>query len=370
MSEYIDELRAMWDDALAEAVRNRANKNAAENGDVKMSVREIERDGVNYGIGVYLDSTLLENLTDKERVQMVKERVRELGGQSFTAYDNSGNTVSIKIAESSEHFKNKNGKKVSVTKDLATKYSKNRIKQESVVLADELITTAKSPKESSPRYPHSWLDNYGKNKWEQWTSYIQDKSGNVWAATLHVANASSGMKYLYDIDPIKEVSPAEDTKKVGQRGNSRTSLLAHSITDSAGNVNTQSKKSERDVDLTAKYPQLNLNEDISELDGVPAIELTDGSVLPITERDGRYPTHVSFIEANRIDVDDLKSGGWIGNGVYDPSFTSDTQRYIERQQARKRVAELTGKQYEQFRYSMRDVTTGDTREELAQRRAA
>lgn len=122
--------------------------------------------------------------------------------------------------------------------------------------------------------------------------------------------------------------------------------------------------SNRDVDLTAKYPHINLNEDISELDGVPAIELVDGSILPITERDGRYPTHVSFIEANRIDVDDLKSGGWIGNGVYDPSFTSDTQRYIERQQARKRVAELTGKQYEQFRYSMRDDAMTD-RELLA-----
>ena len=137
-----------------------------------------------------------------------------------------------------------------------------------------------------------------------------------------------------------------------------------SIRSSSENSNTKIKKSERDVDLTAKYPQLNLNEDISELDGVPAIELTDGSVLPITERDGRYPTHVSFIEANRIDVDDLKSGGWIGNGVYDPSFTSDTQRYIERQQARKRVAELTGKQYEQFRYSMRDDAMTD-RELLA-----
>lgn len=137
-----------------------------------------------------------------------------------------------------------------------------------------------------------------------------------------------------------------------------------SIRSSSENSNTKIKKSERDADLTAKYPQLNLNEDISELDGVPAIELTDGSVLPITERDGRYPTHVSFIEANRIDVDDLKSGGWIGNGVYDPSFTSDTQRYIERQQARKRVAELTGKPYEQFRYSMRDDAMTD-RELLA-----
>lgn len=170
-----------------------------------------------------------------------------------------------------------------------------------------------------------------------------------------------GTSYVvFDPEQIKSAEPVvyDDNGKViplSERFNSKSRDIRYS---------------NRDVDLTAKYPQLNLNEDISGLDGIPAIELTDGSVLPITERDGRYPTHVSFIEANRIDVDDLKSGGWIGNGVYDPSFTSDTQRYIERQQARKRVAELTGKQYEQFRYSMRDVTTGDTREELAQRRAA
>lgn len=158
----------------------------------------------------------------------------------------------------------------------------------------------------------------------------------------------------FDPEQIKSAEPVvyDDNSKViplSERFNSKSRDVRYS---------------NRDVDLTAKYPQLNLNEDISELDGVPAIELTDGSVLPITERDGRYPTHVSFIEANRIDVDDLKSGGWIGNGVYDPSFTSDTQRYIEQQQARKRVAELTGKQYEQFRYSMRDDAMTD-RELLA-----
>ena len=120
---------------------------------------------------------------------------------------------------------------------------------------------------------------------------------------------------------------------------------------------------ERDEDLQKKYPKLNLNEDISELDGVPAVELTDGSVLPILDRD-RYPTHVSFIEGNRIDVDDLRSGGWIGDGVYDPSFTSDTARYIERKQAGKRVAELRGVPFNQFeddgKSSMRDNTTDDT----------
>lgn len=126
--------------------------------------------------------------------------------------------------------------------------------------------------------------------------------------------------------------------------------IAQDLTKSNGNV------------LQDKYPQLNLNEDISELDGIPAIELSDGSILPITNRQ-KYPTHVSFIEGNRIDIDDLKSGGWIGNGVYDPSFTSDTARYIERQQAKKRVSELTGKPYNQFRYSRRDSSDGLTKEE-------
>ena len=91
----------------------------------------------------------------------------------------------------------------------------------------------------------------------------------------------------------------------------------NSISRNTENDNTKFSQRERDEDLQKKYQKLNLNEDISELDGVPAVELTDGSVLPILDRD-RYPTHVSFIEGNRIDVDDLRSGGWIGDGVYDP----------------------------------------------------
>ena len=191
------------------------------------------------------------------------------------------------------------------------------------------------------------------------------KVGNEYfKGTINIENNAKGARFK-DVTKIEDVTK-DIVSSIGQNPKSKflSDISMDSIRSSSENSNTKIKKSERDVDLTAKYPQLNLNEDISELDGVPAIELTDGSVLPITERDGRYPTHVSFIEANRIDVDDLKSGGWIGNGVYDPSFTSDTQRYIERQKARKRVAELTGKQYEQFRYSMRDDAMTD-RELLA-----
>lgn len=88
-----------------------------------------------------------------------------------------------------------------------------------------------------------------------------------------------------------------------------------------------------DDSLIKKYPRLNLNEDFSDKDGVPAIRLEDGSVLTFTE------PHVSFIQASGIDAEDIESGGWIANGVYEPSERSDTLRYKERMLAKKRMEE-------------------------------
>ena len=52
----------------------------------RYSIGEItDKAGNNYGRGVHLDSTLLENLSDSERVQMVKERVKEHRKSAATA---------------------------------------------------------------------------------------------------------------------------------------------------------------------------------------------------------------------------------------------------------------------------------------------
>ena len=200
------------------------------------SISEIvDENGKSYGIGVYLDSVLLENLTEEERVQMVKERVKELGGQHFTAFDNNGNEVDIQIAEPQDRFVNKSGKSIPVNKDLTTKNRNSRIKQESVVLADELITTARHSKDSAARYSHGWLDNNGKNDWAQWKTYVQDKENTIWEATLHVATTANGEKILYDIDPIR---------KVGQSGNSDTPTVTRRIFNSSENVNSKFSVSE------------------------------------------------------------------------------------------------------------------------------
>ena len=223
--------------------------------DVQFSIREIKsEDGTNYGKGVYLDSTLLEGLTDAERKEMMRERVKELGGQTITAYDPNGEAVDIRIAAPSEKFRNRNGRKVPVTKDLSTKRNGTKVKQESVVLADELIATSRYDGRKKAGYPHDWLDNNGKNDWQYWTTYIQDKNNTVWKATLNVAESANGVKYLYDIDPIEKVGQSvksdTSTTSVGQSVKSDTSttgdIVAQDQKESQAQIRS-STLSDRDV---------------------------------------------------------------------------------------------------------------------------
>ena len=235
--------------------KNVDNQSPTADPDIRYSIREIKgEDGTDYGKGVYLDSTLLEGLTDAERKEMMRERVKELGGQTITAYDPNGEAVDIRIAAPSEKFRNRNGRRVPVTNDLARKNRKVKVKQESVVLADELIATSRYEGRKKAGYPHDWLDNNGKNDWQYWTTYIQDKNNTVWEATLNVAESANGVKYLYDIDPIEKVGQSvksdTSTTSVGQSVKSDTSttgdIVAQNQTESQAQIRS-STLSDRDV---------------------------------------------------------------------------------------------------------------------------
>ena len=191
----------------------------------------VGENGKNYGNGVRLDSELLTGLTDSERIQMVKEYVKELGGSTFTAYDQNGKAVPVSIAEDGQKFRNSGGKNVPVNHDLVTKYRKNKTKQEAVALIDELVTTSQQSGKAPAKHPHGWLDDNGKNDWEAWTTYLKDKNNTIWEATLHVATSANGDKYLYDISPIKMVE---------QSGNSDTSTTTDMIPQSDTAVNNYS----------------------------------------------------------------------------------------------------------------------------------
>jgi hypothetical protein len=237
--DYMNEIARRLSEGVDEAVEN-YRFGAGTESETKFSINEIvDDDGNKYGIGVVLDSNLLEGLNQNERKQMVKERVvGELAGQQVIAYDKSGNAVEINFAQKGDKFKNKNGKNASVLKELYHKNIDKSIKQEAVVLADELVESAKYRESEKAKYSHDWLDNNGKNKWDYWDVYIQDKNKTVYVATLNVANTQNGSKILYDIDPIKKArGPMKSGPTIANINISQndTDVNTHSMQNSKNN---------------------------------------------------------------------------------------------------------------------------------------
>ena len=255
MREYKEQLQKaskVWDKMLEDSVKvNQAleksgafEHNGADNASVFSEKEIIGVSGKSYGVGVYLDSTLLTGLTEDERKGMVKEYVTtELAGEHFVAYDSNKDAVDVRIATKSESFKNEKGKKRNVLKELYNKYNGFTIKQEAVVLIDELIANAKFESPSQAKHKHGWLDDNGKNDWDIWTVFIQEKNKSVWEATLNIANTTNGEKILYDIDPIKMVEQASKSAK---------STTNNIILNSDKNVNTK---------ISDKTISVNMNED-------------------------------------------------------------------------------------------------------------
>lgn len=367
MMQYAEEMQQIWDNALAGAVKNTEaateNRTAAPNNrtndglfaeTAKFSNRQREEDTIKRQI-----KDNLEELNDMEPVASIYDSLDM--GKDKGQYRK---WIVDKLASTGYQVDRKGFGKITFTpKQLNAGI--NYVNDPAEMAA--FLTIPKVLKQGAEIREH---DNHKERNVETITFSapveINGTRGNVAVVVKLTKNYFKALRILtpegkaYSLSGYEktELTPTQHTPTSGAESASISSVN-NTIPQSGEESNTKYSMRERDEDLQKKYPRLNLNEDISDLDGVPAIELTDGSILPIKDRE-RYRTHVSFIEGNRIDVDDLRSGGWIGNGVYDASFTSDTARYIEQQQAKKRVAELRGVPYDQFgdgntRYSMRDT---------------
>ena len=251
-------------------VKNVDNTKPTSDPDIRYSLSEIvAEDGTSYGIGVKLDSTLLDNLDPKDRVSLIKEYVRELQGKVFTAFDEDGEPVDISIAEGNKRFRNSKGNRVATNKDLTTKHISKETKQEAIALIDELVSTATYQGSEAARHPHDWLDNDGNNDWDKWTTYIQDKNNTIWEATLHIANTTNGEKILYDISLIKkaEQSGKSDTSllTLGQSGESDTIPDVNIIAPLTENVKRDAKFSLSDTEDIAPVDNIVDNVDIAPI---------------------------------------------------------------------------------------------------------
>lgn len=204
----------------------------ANNNGAKYSIREIVGEsGKNYGKGVYLDSTFLDNLSDSERIDLIKEYVRELAHKELSAFDKNGNEYLITVL-GSEKYLAENGKRIHANSDFRKKHINNKTKQEAIALIDEVVISSKIVNDSEEaKHSHDWIDNNGKNKWSSLHTYDVDKSGDIWSAVLSISKGTDGKNYLYDLS----------TKKEGERVSKFTTepLLDKKISQNESDVNSK-----------------------------------------------------------------------------------------------------------------------------------
>jgi len=308
MKDMFDKIQTAFAEALVEASENfqayRGQKNTAEDGGVAMSIREVVGEsGKTYGKGVYLDSNKLTNIPEDQRKAAVIGLFRKLGGKKVVAYDQNGASIEISIAEGSRRYKNSKGKSIPVNNHI-TSFLNSPVKQEALILADELIAASRFEGQEKAVHAHDWLDNDGKNPWDVWKVFIQEKNNSVWEATLKIANTVDGEKVLYEIYPIEMVEAA---RKPG------TSTTNNKVAQPDAEVKSESAVRKSDRDSNGNQ----LSKEQQEFFKDSKVRDDNGNLLPVYH--GSKNSGFNVFQYSK----DVQTGTDYGEAYY---FTSDRQK--------------------------------------------
>lgn len=237
----------MWDDALSEAVWNRANKNAAETGDgAKFSVREVDGQQI-----AWIENSGLSS-KDLRDYKKVAEYIGQHIGEVYTIIE-SGQRVYIGQYLPSEYTQSEYTKRL-LRKNPATLNAKKR----AVDALGDMIEIASDRRWEKTRHAHSKDAKYGMYRYNSRFAFaVNGGNGtpNVHAydVELLIRNASDGKKYLYDIVNIKKNTAyaielqQRESRRGGKDAASRNGVSNTSIRSSSENSNTKIKKSEREI---------------------------------------------------------------------------------------------------------------------------
>ncbi len=160
------------------------------------------------------------------------------------------------ISQSSQNARDENkkslskaGEKKPVLEELYRKGINHEVKQEAVVLADELAAASKYKSSDKAVHKHDWLDDNGNNDWEKRIVYIQEKNKTVWEATLHVATTKDGRRILYDINPINMTEGARKQAPAAVNNNVTQTINTVKGQNSLSKAGETSKKYGKNVNF-------------------------------------------------------------------------------------------------------------------------
>lgn len=311
MAEYMDELRAMWDDALSEAVRNRANKNAAENSDgAKYSLRSYSEQQLrnwenSKRIVVYSSEAQLREFIKDARAGRIGGRKMYFGMvpqnlaqkiMSETGINVDGYNCSLSAYEIQKIFKDHGN---AATERLR---GQRAVTEDDVAAIPEILQDADTIVLSDKKYNGKPAIQFTKNGNGRvnLVAVVSDKHLDLFVQTMY-----AGIKKGNLATPTGEQAPINTPEA------SRSTVSNNSIRSSSKNSNTKIKKSERDVVADNKTAEAYFGRTykISEAGYL----LRNGHMLDFSGRHEGAPG--GYRTVDHRDISDAFDGDY-GNGEY------------------------------------------------------
>ncbi len=244
MQRTMDMMQFSFSPGEITAVQNDINKEFSDN--KQYSISEISGEKGNYGIGVILDTNLFDGVNSRNWSKVLGKFVYDnFAGAELTMYDYAGNPETVYLARENDRVKKDGANNSYKVLDKLAGYRGNITRAKAIVLLDEVLATSKY-KKSTDEHKHQWLDEGG---WEIRTTYLQDRNGNIYEATVNIANSNRG-RILYDVSRVhwidKKSGTGENTAtgesqrsrhQEPRAGGSQSEATKGSITEANTNVN-------------------------------------------------------------------------------------------------------------------------------------
>lgn len=204
----------------------------------KFSVlEEVEGENGTYGKGVMLDTNLFDGIRPRDWGKTLGRYVYDnMAGMELTAYDAAGRPETVYLARTNDRVQKDGTKNSRKVIDKLARSTGDNIRSLAVVHLDEALTTSRY-ENSTDEHNHQWMD---ENGWEYRKTYLQDRSGNIYEATLNIADGRD-RKILYDINNIRLVDKAKSPGEHTAAGDSQRSRYQE---PTAGDTQSEAKAGE------------------------------------------------------------------------------------------------------------------------------
>ena len=311
----------------------------------KFSVlEEVEGENGTYGKGVMLDTNLFDGIRPRDWGKVLSQYVyHNMADMELTAYDAAGRPETVYLARTNDRVQKDGTKNSRKVIDKLARSAGDNIRSLAVVHLDEALTTSRY-ENSTDEHNHQWMD---ENGWEYRKTYLQDRSGNIYEATLNIADGRD-RKILYDINNIRLVDKAKSPGEHTAAGDSQRSRYQE---PTAGDTQSEAK----------------------------AGEIT-GGVVPSAVTGGARSTSRNFSEKRIADESENVKSPTLGDEIRRQIMGEETEPFKTGESSAKdvdtggaassaeSVSENGGNVKPKTRYSVEDETDSAGRELTAQQR--